>query len=178
MSQPGRNLSLIRGKPSSMACADLGQQLADRVHHAEVGPDRHSVAGRAQQLVQRLALPLRVQHPPGDIEPGFGELIAFEVGQFALQIFARRDVLTHQGRRQPLPGTGEDAAGPFGAIARRGQRARLAPTDQVAALHPNQDGLDGRIFAVSGPPGADQRHGDVIEIDGVDFHVSSMWDEE
>jgi len=84
-----------RQLPRSSACsarnAERAQQIADRVHHAEIGPDVDRGARGAKQLMQRHSAALGFEHPPGRVERGFGEGVSLEVGQPRLQCVARFD---------------------------------------------------------------------------------------
>ena len=175
MSQPGRNLSLIRGKPSATAGPIAASSSSVESITPKSAPTAHFVSrfaagGFAQQHVQRLAGGCGGEAPPGAVEGRLGEVVSLEMREAVLQIVAAGQVLSDECRREPLPSGGENPARPFRAVARRGQRRGLAPARQRAARHPAEHAFDRRVLAIGGPPRIDERHRDVIQLDAIDVH--------
>ena len=120
--------------------------------------------------MQWLILDAALQRPPGGVERGFCERVAFEERQPLLQVGTGRDVLADKLRREPIAAQREDAVGPFRAVARRGERSALAPGVDRATGHAAEDRINRRVLAIGGSPRRDQRHGDMKQINAVDVH--------
>src|SRR2546427_12075410 len=92
-SQPGRELELDPREALGDRFVDLLHQDVERVLDTEVGADGDAIARATEGHVQRHALALGLQHPPGDLERGPRELVALHEVETAEQVLRRADVL-------------------------------------------------------------------------------------
>ena len=149
---------------------DLLHQDVERVLDTEVGADGDAIARATEGHVQRHALALGLQHPPGDLERGPRELVALHEVETAEQVLRRADVLADDAAGHVLTHRVEGRQRVLGGIVGNVGRAALSPGVMPLALHPHQHGVGIVLIAIGGLPHERQRHPHPVDLDGLDDH--------
>ena len=169
-SQPGRALSLMRGKPASTALLNVGEQVVEGVKYSEVGAGDHVGVGSAQEGVQGDTRAFAFEGPPEDFDGRLGEAVALEGGQAGVQFDGGVELAADDERSEDLGDEVIDGAGRLGHVVRGAEGGGLGPGCDAVGGGLDEDRVDGVVFAVGGSPGIDERHADVIDVEAVESH--------
>src|SRR5262249_45782018 len=124
--------------------------------------------------MERQAAPLGIEHPPGDLQGGAGELIALDQGEAVEEILCRLDVLPDDPRRHVLAHGVEGGLRVLGGVAGQQGRTALTPGHAAATFHTHEYRVGVVLVRVGGLP--DEGEGELrpVDVDAFDPHVWAL----
>lgn len=159
------------------AAIPLTQIRINRLHQRGCGflnPDGdshiHFVACAAEHFFQRLAIAFTEQIPQRHFDSRLGEVVSANPLDAGLEIVRILDVLSQHERGDEIFEDVPRGAGRFVVVARLARSDTFTPTGQSFGVEFNDDALAHRLAPERGLERRDERHGDVVEGEGGEFH--------